>query len=409
MGASTARRVSSTRSRAFRRGVPANGSITAWSSCRCWIVVGAPVYLRWPTSIGVCSDASKTILSARGWYACRCRSGRRVGWRAAAFSRLRLGERRSAIGVGSSLERLSADEVRSSGTVDSGNKRLASFMAQPGRACRQADGHMATFSSRLRGAGLSARRVIVLGGGLAGITAALDCAEAGARVTLFEVRPRLGGAAYSFEREGLLLDNGQHVFLRCCTAYRGLLARLGSERRVMLQPRLEIPVLSPGHDQVVLRRNGLPAPLHLAGALLRYSHLTLTQRLSAARAALALGRLDLSNASGTLGEWLAAHGQDAASVSALWDLIVLPTLNLAAAEGALALGAFVLQTGLLRRNDAGDIGFHVRPLSETLGDPAARVLADAGVGVRLGVRVEAVERLRVRAGGAELEADAVVC
>lgn len=251
--------------------------------------------------------------------------------------------------------------------------------------------------------------MIVLGGGLAGITAALDCAEAGAKVTLLEVRPRLGGAAYSFEREGLLLDNGQHVFLRCCKAYRGLLARLGSEQCVSIQPRLEIPVLSPRRRPVLLRRNGLPAPLHLAWALLGYPHLTLAQRLSAARAAFALGRLDLRSASGTLGEWLTARGQDAASVAALWDLIALPTLNLPAAEGSLALGAFVLQTGLLRHNDAGDIGFHMRPLSETLGDPAARALADAGVGVRLGVRVEAIERLRVRAGGEELEADAVVC
>jgi uncharacterized protein with NAD-binding domain and iron-sulfur cluster len=295
---------------------------------------------------------------------------------------------------------------------------------------------------------LSARRVVVLGGGLAGITAALDCAKAGTQVILLEVRPRLGGAAYSFEREGLLLDNGQHVFLRCCTAYRGLLARLGSEQRVAIQPRLEIPVLNPRRRGVVLRRNGLPAPLHLAGALLRYSHLTLAQRLSAARAALALGRLDLSNASGTLGEWLAARGQDTASVAALWDLIALPTLNLPAAEGSLALGAFVLQMGLLHHNDAGDIGFHLRPLSETLGDPAFRVLGEAGVEARLGVRVEAVERavagtrldgveataqhvlperdapparaghrvfrsrecaLRVRAGGENLEADAVVC
>jgi hydroxysqualene dehydroxylase len=290
--------------------------------------------------------------------------------------------------------------------------------------------------------------VVVLGGGLAGITAALDCAEAGAQVTLLEVRPRLGGAAYSFEREGLLLDNGQHVFLRCCGAYRGLLARLGSGQRVGIQPRLEIPVLSPHRRGVVLHRNGLPAPLHLAGALLSYSHLTLVQRLSAARAALALGRLDLGDASGTLGEWLAAHGQDDASVAALWDLIALPTLNLPAAEGSLALGAFVLQTGLLRHNDAGDIGFHMRPLSETLGDPATRVLGEAGVEVRLGVRVEAVERveagkrlgaelvdvervvsgldvprahgghcvlpsreclLGVRAGGKDLKADAVVC
>jgi squalene-associated FAD-dependent desaturase len=260
--------------------------------------------------------------------------------------------------------------------------------------------------------------VIVLGGGLAGITTALDCAEGGAQVTLLEVRPRLGGAAYSFQRDGLWLDNGQHVFLRCCTAYRTLLARLGSERCVAIQPRLEIPVLSPGSPVALLRRSALPAPLHLAGALLGYRHLRLAQRVQAARAALALGRMDMHAAHGTLGEWLAAHGQSAASVAALWDLIVLPTLNLPAAEGSLALGAFVLQTGLLRHNDAGDIGFHLRPLSETLGYPAGRLLCRMGVDVRLGVRVEAVERLPVladggcllvRAGGEQMEADTVVC
>jgi hydroxysqualene dehydroxylase len=300
---------------------------------------------------------------------------------------------------------------------------------------------------------LTARRVIVLGGGLAGITAALDCAEAGARVSILEVRPRLGGAAYSFQRDGLWLDNGQHVFLRCCKAYRALLERLGSERRVSIQPRLEIPVLSPGGRRVMLRRNGLPAPLHLAGALARYSHLTVAQRLRAARAALALARLDSRTAlarervtsramgtlltgraggplewgraasapdaatpgapaAGTLGGWLAEHGQDARTVAALWDLIALPTLNLPADEGSLALGAFVLQTGLLRDNDAGDIGFHMRPLSETLGEPARRVLEEAGVELRLGVRAERVERaedgMRVWAGGQELHADAVV-
>jgi monoamine oxidase len=110
---------------------------------------------------------------------------------------------------------------------------------------------------------------------------------------------------------------------------------------------------------------------------------------------------------------LAEHGQGQASVAALWDLIALPTLNLPAAEGSLVLGAFVLRTGLLERADVGDIGFHMRPLGETLGEPAERALTRAGVEVRLGARAQRVARdgdgLRVCAGGAELDADAVVC
>ncbi len=251
--------------------------------------------------------------------------------------------------------------------------------------------------------------VLVIGGGLAGIAAALDCADAGARVTLVEVRRRLGGAAYSFERDTLSIDNGQHVFLRCCTAYRGLLGRLGSEHGVVVQERLQIPVLSPGRETVVLRRDRLPAPLHLVRALMRYHspHLTRLQRLRAARAAIALGRLDPDDETlegRTLGEWLTAHGQSPDAVAALWDLIALPTLNLPAAQASLGLGAFVFQTGLLASASAGDIGFHERPLSETIAEPARRALARAGVEVRLGWRAESIERagsgLRVRGTGA---------
>ncbi|HEX3692998.1 MAG TPA: FAD-dependent oxidoreductase [Solirubrobacteraceae bacterium] len=246
---------------------------------------------------------------------------------------------------------------------------------------------------------MSRRRVVVIGGGVAGIAAALDCADAGAQVTLIEVRPRLGGAAYSFERDGLCLDNGQHVFLRCYTAYRDLLARLGSDRMVEIQPRFAIPVLRPGGQRVTLRRSGLPAPFHLAGALARYSYLTPLQRVRAARAAIALARLDLvaaavrERADGTsFGQWLAEHGQDERALALLWDLIALPALNVPALQGSLSLGAFTVREGLFSCNDAGDIGFHLRPFGETIAEPAQRVLAAAGVQVRLGTRVEAVRR-----------------
>ncbi len=261
--------------------------------------------------------------------------------------------------------------------------------------------------------------VTVIGGGLAGITAALDCADGGRRVTLLEVRRRLGGAAYSFEREGLQMDNGQHVFLRCCDAYRALLERLGSSHLVEVQERLSIPVLRPGRPPALIRRSSLPAPLHLAGALAGYPYLSARRRLGAAWAAVGLMRLDIGDPGldrVTFGEWLARHGQDREAVEALWDLIALPTLNLPAADASLALAAFVFRRGLLSGADAGDIGFHVGTLQSIIGDPARTALERAGVDVRLGWRAESLARegdgfeLRGRGGEGEelLQAGSVI-
>jgi squalene-associated FAD-dependent desaturase len=259
-------------------------------------------------------------------------------------------------------------------------------------------------------------RVTVVGGGLAGISAALSCADAGAQVTLVEVRPRLGGAAYSFERDGMVLDNGQHVFLRCCSAYRALLERIGAASATTLQARLEIPVLAPGGRVEWLRRTSLPAPFHLSTALARYGHLSVRERVGAARAALALSRLDVDDErldSLTFGAWLADQGQSGAAVDSLWNLIALPTLNLPADQASLAMAAFVFQTGLLDHAAAGDIGYARLPLSQVHGEPGERALRSAGVDVRTGWRAEGLEvtpvgRFGVAGAGESLESEAVV-
>src|SRR3954470_6580766 len=114
-------------------------------------------------------------------------------------------------------------------------------------------------------------QAVVVGGGLAGISAALRLADAGCHVTLLEARPRLGGLTHSFRRGGLDVDNGQHVFLRCCSAYRALLERLGTTRLTMLQPRLDAAVVRATDGRTArLRRDDLPAPLHLARSLATY-------------------------------------------------------------------------------------------------------------------------------------------
>jgi squalene-associated FAD-dependent desaturase len=236
-------------------------------------------------------------------------------------------------------------------------------------------------------------RIAVLGGGLAGIAAALECADAGAEVTLYESRPRLGGATFSIRRNGHWLDNGQHVALRCCTAYRRLLATLGTERFLELQPRLAILVLDGAGNRATFGRTALPAPLHLAKALLSYRHLSLRDRAAAARAVTALRKLDPADPhldDTTFGSWLRAHGQSREAIDRLWDLIALPTLNLHADDASLALAAFVFRTGVLDESDACDIGVPTVPLQRLHGEAAANALRDRGVTVRLRTKVERV-------------------
>jgi hydroxysqualene dehydroxylase len=240
-----------------------------------------------------------------------------------------------------------------------------------------------------------AEPTVVVGGGLAGISAALTLADSGREVVLLEGRPRLGGAAFSFRRGDLSIDNGQHVFLRCCDHYRGLLARLGVEDQVVLQRRLDIPVLrADGRSAHLSRLPGVPAPLHLTAALAGYRLLSPADRLRAVRGALALRTLrptDPALDAQTLGAFLRRHGQNDATIGALWGIVATATLNLPPDEASLALAAKVFRTGLLDHAPASDVGYADVPLGELHSTAAHRALSKAGVEVLLSHRVRAVE------------------
>jgi squalene-associated FAD-dependent desaturase len=242
---------------------------------------------------------------------------------------------------------------------------------------------------------VSSLRIGVIGGGLAGIAGALAGADAGAQVVLLERRSSLGGLTTSIQRNGLSFDNGQHVFLRCCSAYREFIDRIGATDQVYLQPRLDVPVLSPGGIRATIKRNGLPAPFHLAGSLGRYRHLSVRERLLLTRAAWALRRLDPDDPSLdsiSFGEWLTRKGQSPRAVDRLWDLIALPTLNVRAGEASLALATKVFRVGLLDQAGGADIGWSKVPLGELHGSIAARALDGAGVETVLNATVSSIDR-----------------
>ncbi|MGW1895629.1 hydroxysqualene dehydroxylase HpnE [Streptomyces sp. NPDC002004] len=273
---------------------------------------------------------------------------------------------------------------------------------------------------------------VVVGGGLAGITAALGLADAGVRVTLLEGRPRLGGLAFSFRRGDLTVDNGQHVYLRCCTAYRWFLDRIDAAALAPVQDRLDVPVLDASRTVRTrsgegprlgrLRRTALPVPLHLAHSLATYPHLPLADRARVGRAALALKALDLADPAldeQDFGTWLRRHGQSARTVEALWDLVGVATLNAVAGDSSLGLAAMVFKTGLLSDPGAADIGWSRVPLGELHDTLARKALDSAGVRTSLRTRATSVSRAEngrwtvcVSGGsggpGEPIEADAVV-
>lgn len=263
-------------------------------------------------------------------------------------------------------------------------------------------------------------RAVVIGGGIAGVTAALRLADAGLDVTLLEGRPRLGGLAFSFRRGGLTVDNGQHVYLRCCTAYRWFLDRVDSAQLAPLQNRLDVPVLDVGRPSGPrlgrLRRNALPVPLHLAAGLAGYPHLSLAERAGVARAALALGRLDPDDPAldeVDFGSWLARHGQSPRTIEALWDLVGVATLNATAPNSSLALAAKVFKTGLLSEPGAADIGWAAVPLGDIHDTMSRKALDSAGVRTELRTKAGALTRTDegrwlVDTGAEQIEAETVV-
>ena len=260
------------------------------------------------------------------------------------------------------------------------------------------------------------RRAVVVGGGLAGVTAALRLADAGCAVTLLESRPRLGGLTHSFRRGELDVDNGQHVFLRCCTHYRALLDRLGVSGDTVLQPRLDVPVVRASDARRArLRRDPFPAPLHLARSLATYGVLSPRQRLQAVRAAMALRRVDRDAPDiddVAFGAWLTRHGQSAPAIDALWDLVGVATLNAPASQAALSLAATVFQVGLLDEADAADIGWSSIPLQRLHGDAAERALTKAGAHVIAKAKALEVQPIGhewlVRSTAGDVVADGVV-
>ena len=262
---------------------------------------------------------------------------------------------------------------------------------------------------------------MVIGGGLAGLSAACALADRGISVTLIERRDYLGGRAFSFidPETGMELDNGQHVYLRCCTEYIDFLKRIGAFDQTTLQSRLRVTVADKaGRRGVLASTPFLPAPLDLLPSLLRYRHLGPMDRLRVIRGMLSIRRTDRERErerleSMSFRDWLIAHGQNDRTIAALWELITLPILNDTIDAVSAYMGIMAFQDSLLAGKGMADLGYSRVGLSTLVTDGARDYIEGRGGRLLMGHRVTDlnVEEGRVtgvKVGGDIIHADAVI-
>ena len=238
-------------------------------------------------------------------------------------------------------------------------------------------------------------RVAIVGAGLAGLAAGCELADAGHDVVLLERRPWAGGKTYSFsEREtGEQVDNGQHIAMRCTTAYVRFLERIGSAHLVKWQPRMRVPVFDADGRRSVLRADPLPAPLHLLPSFAVYRHLALAEKARVARGIVAITRAGErpGHATQSFGAWLRAHGQSERAIRDFWDVIVVPTLNCRCDDASAQQAIFVFHEGFLRSPAAAAIGVPKVGLTRLHVEPAVRYIEQRGGEVRTGTGVEGID------------------
>jgi len=216
---------------------------------------------------------------------------------------------------------------------------------------------------------VAARRVAVVGGGLAGLSAAVELRRLGCEVEVFERSRLLGGKATSYIVDGIEVDNGQHVYLGCCTEFADFVDSVGLGDKLHLQPRFEALMLKRGAPPCTLRAAGWPAPLHLLPALLGYRHLSWAAR---AQIAWAIAHANRPPRGGSFAEWLARQHQGEEARRGFWEPFLVPALNAAPAEVAAEDAVFVISTAFRSGRRAACFGFAEVPLARIAEAAAAQ-------------------------------------
>jgi squalene-associated FAD-dependent desaturase len=233
--------------------------------------------------------------------------------------------------------------------------------------------------------------VAIVGGGLAGLAAAVALQEVGLRISLFESRPRLGGRAGSFPDPALggkLVDTCQHVTLACCTNLADFCRRTAID--TLFRTERSYRFIGPdGRVSHLHADRLLPAPLHLTTSFLAARYLSWPDRLRVARGFASLVReRGQAPPVESFADWLWRHGQNVRTINRFWSIVLISALNARPEDMDVGHARQVLVDGFLRHRRAFEMSLPLVPLAELYDGRVGAWLADHDIAIhrKTGVR-----------------------
>ncbi len=237
-----------------------------------------------------------------------------------------------------------------------------------------------------------------MGGGLAGLAAAVALGSTRTNVTLFEARPQLGGRATSYplntaDDATTTIDNCQHVLLRCCTNLIDFYRRLGVENRIRFYR--EFYWIEPGGRTSIMRRGVFPAPLHFTGSFAKLRFLSLSDKVGVASALLAVRdeygkRTDLDRIS--MLDWLREKKQTSRAISRFWQQVLVSAVNEDLDKMAATHGLQVFYLGFLAKADSYEMGIPSVPLADLYSEEGWLHYPNVKIRHRISVRQLCIEQ-----------------